>query len=81
MNDFDKIKKEMLNKENSKKVEKLAGSEEAKRISQMINVDDLKKAATSGNKDMLQSILGKVLASEDGKKLVEKIGENFGKNP
>lgn len=81
MNEIDKIKKELLNNENTKKVEKLAGTDEAKRISKMINVDDLKKAATNGDKDALQNILGKVLSSEDGKKLVQKIGENFGKNP
>lgn len=81
MNELEKMKNELMNGDKAKKVENLAGSEEAKRISRMIDKRELKKAVETGNKDKLGSLIGKVLETEDGKKLMRDIGESFGKNP
>lgn len=79
MNDFDKIQNEIKNSNKSKAIENLAASSEAKRIGKMINGDELKKAAATGDKEKLTSILERVMNTEDGKKLLSEISENFKK--
>lgn len=79
MNGFDKMQNELKNSNKSKAIENLAASAEAKRIGKMIDGDELKKAAAAGDKEKLTSILGKVMDTEDGKKLLKIIGENFKK--
>lgn len=81
MNDFEKLKNEMKKGDNSENIKSLVGSEEAKRISKMINSEELKKAAVTGDKEKLESILGKVLNTDEGKVLLKKIGEKFESNP
>lgn len=78
MSDFDKLKKELLSGDKAKKVNKIVNSPEGKRIGKMVDGDALKKAAQSGDEKTVNNILGKVLATDDGKELVRRIGESLG---
>ncbi|MEF9971354.1 MAG: hypothetical protein RR731_03470 [Oscillospiraceae bacterium] len=58
---------------------KVVNSSEGKRIGKMIDGNALKKAAATGDQETMSRILNQVLSTEDGRALVKKISESFGK--
>lgn len=69
MNEFEKI----MNSDKGQAIKELAGSEEAKRLSGMVDVKGIEKAAAEGDMDTLRAALASVLKTEEGKKLAEKL--------
>lgn len=67
--DFDNI----LSSEKGKALRGLAGSEEAKRLSKLVDAKSVEKAAAEGDMDALRAVLASVLKTDEGKKLAEKI--------
>ena len=54
-------------------VKALAGSEEAKRLSQLLDGAQVERAAISGDAAALRGILSRVLSTEEGRRLTEKL--------
>lgn len=78
MSKLDEIKRELFAGENAGKVSAIASSAEGRSVGRMIDGAALKKAAESGDKEALGAMLGKVLATPEGKELVRKVSESFG---
>ncbi len=79
MGDFEKMSKELMSGDKAGKLESFVKSSEGQRVGKMVDGKALKKAAMQGDKETLTRILGQVMATEDGKALVKKISESFGK--
>ena len=73
---FERIKKEVLNG-GDEKVKNLVDSDVAKRISESVAGQELRRVAQSGDSKALGSILERVLSTPDGKELMKKVEENF----
>lgn len=79
MSELEKMSKELLSNGKAGAVENVVNSKEGKSIGKMIDGNALKKAAAEGDNETLNRILGQVLATDDGKALLKKINESFGK--
>lgn len=51
----------------------LAKSEEALKLSKMVDVKEIEKAAAEGNMEALRAVVASVLQTEEGRKLAERI--------
>lgn len=74
--DFEKVGKELQKSGKADKVVKsLANSEEAKRLSSMLDTKAVENAAKSGDAAALKGILKQVLDTDEGKRLAQMLGE------
>lgn len=73
--DFEKVGKELQKSGKADKIKNLAGSEEAKRLSSMLDAKSVEKAALSGDADALKGMLKQVLSTDEGKRLAQMLGE------
>ena len=69
MKEIDKI----LSGKNGEALKSLADSEEAKRLSKMVDVKSVEDAVARGDMDELKSVLASVLKTSEGKKLAERL--------
>ena len=73
MQDLENIGKQLQKSGKANELRSLAESPEGKRISEMLDAKAVEQAAKSGDTAALQEILRKVLSTEDGKSLAQKL--------
>ncbi len=79
MESFDKLSRSLIEKDKNGKIDSFVKSSEGQRLGKMIDGKALKKAAMQGDQETLTKILAQVMSTQDGKALVKKISESFGK--
>ena len=79
MQNFDKIKKQLLGSDKAGRLNNIANSADGTKISRMIDAEALERAAKSGDSAALQSMLTQVLNTDEGKRLAKNISEIMGK--
>lgn len=73
MQDLEKLGKQFLSGDKGKALESVADSPEARRLEQTLDPAEVEKAARSGDPEQLKALLTRVLATEEGKALAEKL--------
>ncbi|MCD8016522.1 MAG: hypothetical protein LUE97_01725 [Oscillospiraceae bacterium] len=81
MNDFEKLRGELLNGKNADAVRSAAQSDELKRLAGQFDERELKRAVTEGDAKAMQSLLSRVLATPDGRALAERLRGALGGKP
>lgn len=79
MSNLEKLKKEALSGGRAKEIDRLVNSDEGKRIGQMVDGAALKNAVDSGDSQAVNQIVNQFLSTNEGKALVKRINESFGK--
>lgn len=73
--DIERIGKELAKSGKLDRIKDMAGSEDAKRLSAKLDAREVEKAARSGDTEALKALLNKVLGTDEGKRLAQKINE------
>lgn len=73
--DIEKIGKELAKSGRFDKIKAMADSEDGRKLSAMLNTDNIEKAAKSGDTETLKGILNQVLGTEEGRRLAQQISE------
>jgi hypothetical protein len=73
--DFEKIGKELARSGKIDRLKTMAGSEDAKRLSAMLDAEAVKTAAMNGDAEMLRGILDKVLGTDEGRRLAQQLSD------
>lgn len=73
--DIAKFERELEKSGRADKLRSLADTPEGRRISAMFDAQAVEDAARRGDADALRDILGRVLNTEDGKRLSALLGE------
>ena len=66
---------ELLRGKDGEKLRTLAASEEARRVSSLFSPQELEQAARSGDGAQLRGILQRVLSTEEGRALAQKLSQ------
>ncbi|NLH00967.1 MAG: DUF2461 domain-containing protein [Clostridiales bacterium] len=79
MNDFEKMRQELIKNGKADQLKNVVNSAEGQKIGKMVDGNALKKAIAEGDKDTVNRVLAQVLSTDEGKALAKKISESFGK--
>ncbi len=79
MNDFEKMKKDVLKGGKAGELKKAVNSAEGQKIGKMVDGNALKKAVAEGDMDTVNKIMSQVLSTNEGKALAQRISDSFGK--
>ena len=73
MKDLEKLGEELKKSGKGDRLKSVAESDEGRAIGRMVNAAEVERAAKSGDAEALRSILGQVLATDEGRRLAEKL--------
>ena len=73
MRDMESMGLELLKGKDPEQLRRLAESEDGKRLSTMLDAGEAEQAVRSGDAKQLQSLLRKVLATEEGRRLAAQL--------
>lgn len=73
--DLEKAARELQKSGKADKLKAAAESDDAKRISAMLDPKAVERAARSGDTEALRGILTQILSTDEGKRLAAKLGE------
>ena len=73
MQDLEKIGKDLLQGANGKALREAAASPEAQRLSRTLDPAEVEQAARSGDPEQLRALLSRVLSTDEGRTLAEKL--------
>lgn len=73
MQDLEKVGRELLQGANGKALREAADSPEARRLSQSLDPAEVERAARSGDPEQLRALLSRVLSTDEGRALAEKL--------
>ena len=79
MPDFEKLSRDLERSGNMDALRQIADSPEGRRLSSMLDGKAIEDAARSGDTQMLQDVLKKVLGTGEGKALARKLQDVMGK--
>jgi hypothetical protein len=80
MLNIEDLSKQLFDEEKQKRMKEIAASPEGKKIAELLDASQVKKAAADGDTQSLQKILAQVLSTEEGKKLAEQVSKAMNKN-
>lgn len=75
MLDIENMGKHLLGEEKTRRIKEIADSPEGKKIAEMFDAGQVRKAAEGGDTPALQKILAQLLSTEEGKKLAEQVSK------
>lgn len=78
MKKLEEAKQKLMASGKASELSRLAGSPEAARIKNALDVTALKNAAASGDGETLAALVTQVLTTPEGQALAKKVGETFG---
>ena len=73
MQNFKALGEELKRSGKAEGLKNLAESADGQKISRMLNMDAVEKAAREGNAEAMQSIVKNVLQTDEGKRLAESL--------
>lgn len=73
MRNFEEIGRELERQGKTDEIKRIADSAEAAGLTKMINASELERAAKNGDSAALQSMLSKVLSTDEGRRLAESV--------
>lgn len=73
--DIEKLGRELEKSGKAEKLKSVASSADAKKLSAMLDAQAVERAARSGDGAAIRQILQQVLATDEGRRLAQKIGE------
>lgn len=73
MQNFEDLRRELQRRGKSAELEALASSEDGAKLASLVDGDALARAAQAGDAAALRSMLGTVLRSDEGRRLVENV--------
>jgi len=76
--DFEAMGKQLMSDPRAKQLKDLAESPDGKKISAMLDQQELERAAKSGDTAALQKILTQVLRTGEGQRLAEQLSKAMG---
>lgn len=78
MKDFEKAKNEIMSGDKAEIVRGALDSREGRSVGKMVDGEALKKAVMKGDSETVSRILGKVLSTDDGKALADRVNRQLG---
>ena len=73
MRDMEELGRELLKGKDPEQLRRLAESEDGKRLETMLDAGEAERALRSGDAAQLQSLLRKVLSTDEGRRLAERL--------
>ncbi len=73
--DLEKAARELKSSGKADALRAAARSEDARRLSAMLDPGQVERAAVSGDAEAIRSILSQVLSTDEGKRLAQRLGE------
>ena len=73
MQELEALGKELQRRGKTDALKKLADSAEGRRVGQMLDGEAVRRAAQSGDSEAIRKLLGGLLATEDGRRLAQKL--------
>ena len=78
MRNFEELGRELERRGKTRELRALAESEDGAKLAAMLDADALNRAAKSGDGEALRTMLGTLLATNEGKRLAEGIRKMMG---
>lgn len=76
--DFESIGKQLMSDPRAEQLKRLADSADGKKITAMLDQNEVERAAKNGDTAALQKILTQVLSTGEGKRLAEQLSKTMG---
>ena len=73
MRNYEEIGRELERRGKADEIKRIAQSADGQRLSQMIDPAEIEQAAKNGDSAALQSMLSRVLSTDEGKRLAESV--------
>ena len=73
MRNYEEIGRELERRGKADEIKRIAQSADGQRLSQMIDPTEIEQAAKNGDSAALQSMLSRVLSTDEGKRLAESV--------
>ena len=73
MRNYEEIGRELERRGKAGEIKRIAQSADGQRLSQMIDPTEIEQAAKNGDSAALQSMLSRVLSTDEGKRLAESV--------
>lgn len=78
MKEFEKAEREIMSGDKADIVKRAVDSKEGRSVGKMVDGAALKKAVLTGDSKTVSAILGKVLSTEEGKTLADRVNRQLG---
>ena len=73
MQKFSDVSRELEKRGKTNDIKRLAESRDGQKLGQMVDRNQLEKAAASGDSEAIKNILSSILSTEEGRRLAENV--------